>query len=75
VEATPDGATDLATIEISDTVAAINQRQRTITFDGTGGKTRTIRVSPDVQGFDRVEVGDNVVLLVTRAVAVDIKPV
>jgi hypothetical protein len=75
VEATPHGATDLTTIEITDTVAAINKQQRTITFNGTGGKTRTIRVDPSVQGFNQVQVGDMVVLEVTRAVAVSGKPV
>ena len=44
VEATPTGATDLTTVEITDTIAAINRNQRTITFAGTGGKTRTIIV-------------------------------
>jgi len=75
VEATPTGATDLTTIEITDTIAAINRNKRTITFTGTGGKTRTIAVDPSVAGFDQVEVGDMVVLEVTRAVAVSIKPV
>jgi hypothetical protein len=75
VEATPSDATDLTTIEITDTVAAIDKKQRTITFYGTGGKTRTIRVDPSVQGFNQVQVGDMVVLEVTRAVAVNVKPV
>ena len=75
VEATPTGATDLTTVEITDTVAAINRNKRTITFAGTGGKTRTIAVDPSVQGFDQVQVGDMVVLEVTRAVAVSVKPV
>lgn len=75
VEATPSGATDLTTIEITDTVAAINSNARTITFNGTGGRTRTIKVGPSVQGFNQVEVGDRVVLEVTRAVAVNVKPV
>jgi hypothetical protein len=74
IEATPHGATDLTTIEISDTIVAIDRGQRTITFAGTGGKTRTIFVSPAVAGFDQVDVGDRVVLLVTRAVAIDIRP-
>jgi len=74
VEATPHGTTDLTTIEITDTVAAVNRSQRTITFVGTGGKTRTIAIGPDIQGFDQVDVGDDVALLVTRAVAIDIKP-
>jgi hypothetical protein len=75
VEATPSGATDLTTVEITDTVAAIDYKQRTITFAGTGGKTRTIKVDPSVQGFNQVKVGDMIVLEVTRAVAVNIKPV
>ncbi|MCJ7528015.1 MAG: hypothetical protein MUO37_07890 [Methyloceanibacter sp.] len=75
VEATPQGATDLTTIEITDTVAAINKQQRSITFAGTGGKTRTIKVDPSVQGFNQVQVGDMVVLEITRAVAVNVKPV
>jgi hypothetical protein len=75
VEATPHGARELTTIEISDTVAAVNRNRRTITFAGTGGKTRTIAIAPGVPGFEDVEVGDRIVLLVTRAVAVDIRPV
>ena len=75
VEATPPGARELTTIEISDTVAAVNRNRRTITFAGTGGKTRTIAIAPGVPGFEDVEVGDRIVLLVTRAVAVDIRPV
>jgi hypothetical protein len=74
VEATPHGATDLTTVEITDTIAAINRNQRTVTFAGTGGKTRTIVVGPSVS-LDGVEPGDEVVLEVTRAVAVDIRPV
>jgi hypothetical protein len=73
VEATPHGATDLTTIEVTDTIAAINRNQRTVTFAGTGGKTRTIVVGPGVS-LDGVEVGDEVMLEVTRAVAVDIRP-
>jgi len=75
VEATPQGATDLTTIEITDTVAAVDRFKRTITFAGTGGKTRTIKISPSVQGLDQINVGDVVALEVTRAVAVNIKPV
>jgi hypothetical protein len=75
VEATPQGATDLTTVEITDTIAAIDRNRRTVTFAGTGGKIRTIRVSPAVQGFDQINVGDMVALEVTRAVAVNIRPV
>lgn len=74
IEMTPTGVTDHTTIEISDTVKSVNRRRGTLTFAGTGGKTRTIRVPPSLQGFGRIEPGDRVVVLVTRAVAVDIIP-
>jgi hypothetical protein len=73
VETTPAGSSDLTTIEVTDTVAAVNRNKRTITFAGTGGKTRTIKIDPSVQGFDQIEPGDMVVLEVTRAVASDVK--
>jgi hypothetical protein len=73
VEITPKGAAGLTTIEVSDTVAAVNRNKRTITFAGTGGKTRTIVIDPSVPGFDAIEPGDRIVLLITRAVAVDVQ--
>jgi hypothetical protein len=74
VTVTPSGGTDLTTVEITDTIAAINRNKRTITFAGTGGKTRIIVAGPNVS-LDQIEPGDEVVLEVTRAVAVDIKPI
>lgn len=78
IEPTPSGGvSDLTTIEITDTVSAINRRKRTVTFAGTHGKTRTIQIPPDLPGFEGLEVGDMVVLEVTRAVVVNVtfKPV
>ena len=73
VEVTPHGASELSTIEITDTIKAINRNQRTITFAGTGGKTRTIKAGPNID-LTKLEAGDEVVLEVTRAVAVSVKP-
>lgn len=67
------GVANLETIEITETIAALNKRKRTVTFAGTGGKTRTIFVPPSVQGFDQLEVGDMIVLEVTRASIVNVK--
>lgn len=75
VEVNPSGDTDFTTIEITDTVADINYNKRLITFAGTNGKTRTIFVDPSVPGLNQIQAGDSVVVLVTRAVAVNIKPV
>lgn len=73
VTVSPQGGTDLATVEVTDTIAALNRNQGTITFAGTGGKSRTFLVGPNVN-LKGIEVGDEVVLEVTRAVAVDVKP-
>lgn len=70
---TPQGGAELTTIEVTDTIEAIDRNKRTITFAGTGGKTRTFVAGPNVD-LDAVEPGDEVVLEITRAVAVDIKP-
>lgn len=70
----PGSATELTTTEITDTVAAVNRNQRTISFHGTGGKTRTFLVGPEVD-LDDIEPGDEVILEVTSAVAVSVKPI
>ena len=75
VEANPSGDTDFTTVEVTDTVAAINYNKRLVTFAGTDGRTRTIFVDPSVAGLNQIQVGDSVVLLVTRAVAVKVTPV
>jgi hypothetical protein len=74
IETTPTGVVDHTTIEVSDTVKSLDRRHRTITFAGKGGKTRTIRIPATLPDFDRIQPGDRVVVLVTRAVAVNVKP-
>ena len=71
---TPTGGTNLTTIEVTDTVKAVNRNQGTITFAGTGGKTRTFVAGPNIN-LNEIEPDDEVVLEITRAVAVDIRPV
>ena len=73
-ETTPSGGvSSLTTIEVTDTISAINRRKRTITFAGKGNATRTIQVPRNVSGFSGLEVGDMVVLEVTRAVIANVK--
>jgi hypothetical protein len=74
VTLTPHGGTSLTTVEVTDTIKAVNRNKGTITFAGAGGKTRTFLVDPSVS-LDGIEPGDEVILEVTRAVAVDIRPV
>lgn len=73
-ETTPSGGvSSLTTIEVTDTISAINRRKRTITFAGENNTTRTIQVPQGVSGFKGLEVGDMVVLEVTRAVIANVK--
>jgi hypothetical protein len=74
VEAAPQGETDLNTIEVTATVADVDYGARILTFKGPNGAPRIIKVSPSVQGLDAVRRGDRVVMLLTRAVAIDVKP-
>jgi hypothetical protein len=75
VEATPTGDTDFSTVEVTDTVAAINYNERIITFTAANGQTRKIFVDPTVPGLNQIQIGDQVVLLVTRSVAVNVKTI
>ena len=74
VEAAPQGETDLNTIEVTATVANVDYGARILTFKGPNGAPRIIKVSPSVQGLDAVRRGDRVVMLLTRAVAINVKP-
>jgi hypothetical protein len=75
VEATPSGDTDFSTVEVTDTVAAINYNKRIITFAAANGQTRKILIDPSVPGLDQIQVGDQVVLLVTRSIVVNVKTI
>jgi hypothetical protein len=58
------------TNEITATVEGIDYSNRTVTLKGPRGRTQTIKVSPDVEDFDAVRKGDEVVVRHTNAVAV-----
>lgn len=67
------GAANLTTIEVTATIAAVNKNRRTVSFAGTGGRTRTVYVPPSIAGFDQLQVGDMVVIEVTRTSIVNVK--
>ena len=74
VEAVPQGGTELNTVEVTATVANVDYGSRIVTFYGPNGTTRNIKIAPGVQGLDTIQSGDRVVMELTRAVAIDIKP-
>jgi hypothetical protein len=67
-------SSDPSTIEIMATLADVDYGNRTVTFPRPNGAPRTIRVGPGAQGLDAVRRGDQVVMLLMRPVAVDIRP-
>jgi hypothetical protein len=74
VEAAPRGEAELNTVEVTATVANVDYARRVVTFNGPNGTMRNIRIAPSVQGLDTIQAGDRVVMEMTRAVAIDIKP-
>jgi hypothetical protein len=74
VEAAPQGETELNTVEVTATVANVEYGRRVVTFYGPNGTMRNVRIAPGVQGLDTIQQGDRVVMLLTRAVAIDIRP-
>jgi hypothetical protein len=74
VEAAPRGETELNTVEVTATVANVDYSSRVVTFNGPNGTTRNIKIAPNVQGLDAIQAGDRVVMLLTRAVAIDVRP-
>jgi hypothetical protein len=74
VEAAPQGETELNTIEVTATVANVEYGRRIVTFYGPNGTMRNVRIAPGVQSLETIQQGDRVVMLLTRAVAIDVKP-
>jgi len=75
---TKDGKPRKVTVKITErtsTVEAINYQTSDVTIKDPDGKVSTITVKPDVKNLENVKVGDQVVLQVTEAVAVDIRKV
>jgi hypothetical protein len=60
------------TVEIQAAVKSINQKKRTLTLEGPAGGTRTIRVGKAVKNFKEVKKGDQVVVRITEALALDV---
>jgi hypothetical protein len=47
-------------ISVVATVESVDRRRRKVTLVGPDGDTQVIRVGPDIEDFDQVEVGDEV---------------
>ena len=61
------------TFQIQANVKSINYRKRTITLVGPEGNTKLYKVGKEVKNFKQVKKGDQIVLQVTEAVALDVE--
>ena len=66
------GASEVRTVTVRGTVAAVDKENRTVTLKGPQGNTLTLDVE-DPQKLDVIKVGDPVVVKYTEAVAYQIK--
>jgi hypothetical protein len=47
-------------VVINATVEAVDKDKRTVTLKGSGGRSVTLKVSPNAKNFDQIKVGDKV---------------
>lgn len=75
---TKDGKPRKITVDIieeTQTVEAIDYENRVVSLKDAEGNMQTIEVADDLQNFENVKVGDQVITQYTEAVAVDIRKV
>ena len=71
---TEPGAIAVETVQMTATVKAVDQRNRTVTLAGKNGKRETYKVGKEAVNFDQIKVGDRVIVTVTEALAVFLRP-
>ncbi len=61
------------TFQIQANVEGINYKKRTVTLKGPEGNIQTYKVGKEVKNFKQVKKGDQVVLQVTEAIALEVE--
>jgi hypothetical protein len=60
-------------IQLTGTVEAVDHAKRTVTLKGPEGKTKTFVVDQNVSRFEKLKKGDEIVLVITEAVAISVQ--
>ncbi len=68
------GAIAVETVKMTATIKAVDRRNRTVTLAGQKGKPVTYKVGKEAVNFDQIQVGDRVIVTVTEALAVFLRP-
>jgi hypothetical protein len=78
VQVAPKGGTPggikARTIKISAVVDAIDYKNRYVALRGPKGNTLALPVSPEVQNFDKVRIGDKLTIAYSQALAIEMVP-
>ena len=64
--------TKTETKDFSATIENIDRDKRELTLKGSEGKTKTVKVPEDMKKFDSLKEGDQVVVTVTRSLALEL---
>jgi hypothetical protein len=78
VELAPKGAKPggykVRTYQVSAVVDAIDYKNRYVALRGPKGNTLALPVSPEVQNFDKVRIGDKLTIAYSQALAIEMVP-
>lgn len=69
----PPAAVIVDTIQLTGTVEAIDYAKRTVTLKGPEGKMKAFVVDQNVKRFEKLKKGDEIVLVITEAVAISVQ--
>jgi len=74
----PEGGTPggviVNSLQVSATVTGLDPARRTIAVKGPGGRERELRVADEVQGLDKIRIGDVVTVVYADALAMEMLP-
>lgn len=68
----PGQAMVAETVRLTATVVALDRASRTATLKGPGGRVVDVEVSPEAKNFDKVKVGDRVVVDYVQALSLEL---
>lgn len=68
------GGLAIGAVDVSAVVQSIDRTDRTVTLKGHDGRSVTVEVGRDLEGFDDLQVGDLVHARYTEAIAISVEP-
>jgi Cu/Ag efflux protein CusF len=66
------GVVMVQTDQVTAKVKAVDVKKRTLTLTGPEGQTKTFKVDPSVKRLNEIKKGDEIVLRVTQALAIEV---